>query len=391
MKFLLTAFIVLSIIHLLLAYHLPSFIPHGHFPYDDLIRKNFGVYPLTFFANFDGYQYLSIAGQGYHQLQQSYFPLFPILVFLVSTIFSKNYVLSGIVVSWTCYLLGLIYFKKYIDELLKDKIQTRWAIVFLVTFPTAFFYQVIYPESLFLFLSAASLYYLSRKKYLPATVFVFFASLTKIQGMLLIIPFFLTVFEAHWLQLRNLSLLKTQAFSLRMYRQVFVTLSPVYGLLVFSGYLYFNYKDPLYFYHAQSAFGANRATDKLVLVPQVLYRYIKIFYFAQTNLIYWIAWLEFLIFLLVTGVLLFDLFLLMKREEKNTPQISLDLYSLAAILLPSLTGTLTSLPRYALISFGLFTALSKIKSTTIKVLIVVTFLTLQILLFIYFLKGYFVS
>lgn len=391
MKVILTIGIIFIALHILIAYNLPAFIQTSPFPYDDLLRKYFMFYPFTGFANFDGYQYISIAKNGYSSLQQSYFPLFPIIISLAAPLLFKNYILTGMIITSGFFFLGLFYFKRYLDLISKSKSQTNWTLLLLTAFPSAFFYQMMYPESLFLFLSAASLYFLIKKNYLFAVMFTFFASITKIQGVLLIIPFFITVFDINIFTLHKHSLKSIGQFFLKRGKLLPIALSPLYGLLAYSIYLYINYKDPLYYYHAQSAFGAHRSTDKLVLLPQVLYRYIKIFITSQHNFAYWIACLEFLIFILIAGVLLYDFIHLIKQKEKDVNLIAINLYSWAVILLPTLTGTLTSFPRYALLAFSFFIALGKIKQTWIKIPIICIFLIAQVILNVYFLKGYFVS
>src|SRR5690606_35295086 len=49
------------------------------------------------------------------------------------------------------------------------------------------------------------------------------------------------------------------------------------GLLCYMWYLHVHFSDALYFLNAQEAFGAERSSDKLILLYQVIYRYIKIF------------------------------------------------------------------------------------------------------------------
>lgn len=385
MRFILLLFILFSALHLGLAYNLPNFISENNFPYRDILYKYFRFYPLTPFANFDGYQYVSIAKIGYQELQQSYFPLFSGLIFLVSQVF-KNYILSGVIISWVFFLVGLMYFYKLAGLLLKNDVQTKWALVFLASFPTAFYFQVIYTESLFLFLSSAALYYVYSKKLVWAVVFAILASLTKVQGALLVIPFALVL-----LQFGELSLRSIMRFVKTNYQLLLTALSPLYGLIAYMGYLYVQTKDPLYFYHAQSAFGAERAVDKIILLPQVLYRYIKIFITADKNFVYWISLIEFIVCIAFVGVILYELISLVRQKKKDMQHIALHSYSLVILLLPTLTGTLTSLPRYALISFGFFIVLARVQHIFSKLLLIFLFLLVHIILFVFFLKGYFIS
>lgn len=341
------------------------------------------LYPL---AGFDGAHYILIAKSGYGQFQQAFFPLYPLLINALSKIFSFNVLLSGIIISWGALIIGLIFFEKVSKIIIGDNYKSIWAILFILSFPSSFFYVAVYPESLFLFLSCACLYFMFKKNYLAASVFAVLTSLTKIQGILLIIPFILSVLELNSFSIASiLSQIKAN------YKKLIFALSPLYGLLIYSFYLSKNYGDPLAFYHAQEAFGAERTSQGIILLPQVLFRYGKILTTASVNFQYWIAFLELSIFSIVLAVLVYDLFKIIKNRTKNFNYLSINLYSIAVLILPTLTGTLSSIPRYALVSYGFFFALSKIKNLWIKLSIVFLFSILHAALFVYFLKGYFVS
>lgn len=385
MKIITIIFLLFSVLHILLVLTMPSLSPESSFPYKDLLYKYFSLYPFTPFANFDGYQYISIAKNGYNELQQSYFPLYPLLitiVYLPSQFLINNYLFAGILVSWIFFFLGLLYFYKLAMLLLKNHGNAVWAVILLAAFPTAFFYQMVYTESLFLFLSAAALYYLFSKKLLWAAIFVVFASLTKIQGVMLVIPFLLTLFDYRTFRSKLI---------LSDWKKLLVALAPLYGLLIYSGYLFITQGDPLYYYHAQSAFGAERSVDKIILLPQVLFRYIKIFLTTPMSFTFWISVFEFAVCVSFVTVIGYELYRLIRQKKKDVEILSLQAYSLIVLLLPTLTGTLTSVPRYALVSFGFFLILARIQHRFVKVLLTILFLALHMLLFVSFLSGYFVG
>lgn len=392
MRFILIIFFLFSALHLGIAFNLPAFIPEQDFPYKDILYKYFQIYPLTPFANFDGYQYISIAKNGYSELQQSFFPLFPGLIALVERSFANNYIIAGTIVSWVFFLLGLGYFYKLASVLLKESKQIKWAVLFLAAFPTAFYYQVIYTESLFLFLSAGALYYLYSKKYYWAALFAVFASLTKTQGVLLLIPFLLIMLGVQCTAFKKFSVQKVLHFLKTHYKMLFLALSPFYGLILYMGYLFVKYKDPLYFYHAQAAFNLERSVGTFVLFPQVMYRYIKIFLTTPLNFTYAISFLEFTVFTTILLALLASLYkLLWKQKSPDMQRVSLSVYSLLVLIFPTLTGTFVSVPRFALISLGFFIVIAQIRQTIVKVAFLLLFLILHVVLYTFFLKGYFVS
>lgn len=380
------------LIHIFITF-LPSNIYQADlFPYIDTLRT-YKPYFLTHFANFDGMQYIMIAEYGYQEFQQAYFPLFPLSIFLLSFLFLGNHVIAGIFISLLFLFLGLLYLKKFIELIIKDKKQKLFILLFLVVFPTSFFYLAVYPESLFLFLLTFSLYYIKKKQYKIAFLSCILASLTKIQGVFLVIPF---LFFALELDRRSnvldfqLTLEKVKRFLNKNYRVLFLAFSPIYGLIIYSTYLFIKYNDPVYYFHAQAAFGANRSGSSIILLPQVYYRYIKILTNSQINYQYVVALLELFIFSFVFIVLLYDLFKII-RNKNIFNQLPINLFSISALILPTLTGTFSSIPRYALISLGFFIALSKIKSTLIKILILISFGILHVVLFVYFINGYFIS
>lgn len=376
-------YIIFLLAHLLLVFNL-NLIPvlEHDFPFRDVMEI---LYPSPFLAlsNFDGAHYLLIAKGGYGQFQQAFFPLYPLLINIFSKLFS-NLLITGLLISWVTLFFGLIFFKKLSAPLL-DQQKSFWVILFLLSFPTAFFYLTVYPESLFLFFSSACLYFIYRKNYTAAAIFAVLSSLTKIQGIFLIIPFIFSVLEISGFSFQKI--VKQMRIN---YKKIIFAISPIFGLALYSNYLQVNYGDPLYFYHSQEAFGAERSSQGIILLPQVIFRYIKILTTSQVNFQYWIALLELSVFIIVFSILLFSIFSFWKKKKVGF-EFSLYLYSIAVLLLPTLTGTLSSIPRYALISFGFFIALAKIRSTILKAAIAIIFGIIQGVLFIFFIKGYFVS
>jgi hypothetical protein len=114
------------------------------------------------------------------------------------------------------------------------------------------------------------------------------------------------------------------------------------GLIFYMMYLSARFDDPLYFLHVQAEFGGGRQ-ENLVLLPQVVWRYLKIlWYYRPIGLSYLVFAQE---FLMTVGV--FVGLLLSLRYIR----FSYVLFALMAFLLPTLTGTFSSMPRYVLVCF----------------------------------------
>ncbi|KXK12286.1 MAG: hypothetical protein UZ22_OP11002000085 [Microgenomates bacterium OLB23] len=141
------------------------------------------------------------------------------------------------------------------------------------------------------------------------------------------------------------------------------------------------------FLHAQSSFGAQR-TSEIILLPQVIVRYIKIFFTAQPNYQYFIAVTEFIFFVGVFVAVLLHVRQSIKRT--HTFELGIALFSFANLLLPTLTGTFSSIPRYSLFALSTFFLLYR-ATPQIRVFCGIAFFLLQCLLFALFTQGYFVS
>ena len=115
-------------------------------------------------ANFDGMHYIGIARGGYGLYQQAFFPLYSKIVNLMAHLFGGRTLLAGWVVNLVCLYLGLFFFYKLLKLDFSERISKR-ALVYLLLFPTAFFFSMIYTEALFFLLIIASFYFARNKRW----------------------------------------------------------------------------------------------------------------------------------------------------------------------------------------------------------------------------------
>lgn len=351
----------------------PFLIPFlGFFPYKNQLDDFHMPYFLSAFGNFDGIHYLLIAKNGYVQYEQAFFPLYPMLIRFLTPLF-PNALLAALFLSNTLFLAGLFL----IDKLFGDK-KNYWLSIFIFAYPAAFFYGAVYNEGLFFFLLVGTLYFLKKKNYLATSIMAFFASLTRLIGVFAIIPIFI-----HWL------------FVDKSKKALMTIAAPVLGLATYSFYLFQSTGDPLYFLSSQPAFGANRSTH-IILLPQVVWRYLKIFTTAAPDFRYFISVVEFVLFGLVFSVLVLDFFKHVKIKGFafkiiNPDRLGLNLFSIANIILPTLTGTLSSVPRYSLMSLSFFVYLTEIREIWVKMILALIFLVFHVILLAFFAQGYFIS
>lgn len=347
-----------------------------------LIRPNFGAsFPywqerlisselphfLWSFGNFDGVHYLGIARAGYYdQWVQTFFPLYPILIRTFSLVTGQNLLLAALIVSNLSFLGALYLFYKLLKEIFDKKIAF-WSCLFLLAFPTSFYFGSVYTEGLFFLLVISSFYCLHKGKVLLASLIGAAASATRLPGVFL-----------------GLALAVTNArkshFTIRSRFALPLLIVPV-GLLLYMLYLKIEFNDPLYFLNAQSIFAQNRQTDRIILLPQVFFRYAKILGSAQgLNLANAIFELSSTIFALIAIISLY-----------KKIKIEWFLFSVLAILLPTLTGTLASMPRYILIAFPIYLYLALIKNIKIKLTILALLVILLFVNTLLFTQGYWVA
>ena len=357
-----------------------TFIPHNpRFVYTSNAHLNI----LNNLANFDGVHYARIINDGYTGSDYPFFPLYPVILKFVKNIFMGNIPVAGAAVSIVSFIAGLVFFKKLLLNLGIRKEDMGWILILLFAFPTSFFFYSVYTESLFFFF-AVSFYYSLFKNQLDLSFLTgVLAGLTRFIGAFLGTPIFIQVLLK--------SILNPKSFK---YKQLFnlpVLFSPFLGLLIYGLYLKETTGDFLKFYHSVSIFGEQRSTN-LVVLPQVLYRYLKIFLTSAHNYQYLIAILEFVIFIFFFLVIVIQIINLIKKRDKNSERLMiLGLFSLINLLLPTLSGSFSSIPRYALLSLSVFIFLGSVKNKTIKISLLIFFILLRTILFSLFSRGYFVS
>ncbi len=368
----------------------PSFIPYlGFFPYKELLLDYRLPAFINALASFDGTQYLTLVREGYNTYTQAYFPLYFLLVRLVSFLFPTpdaprphNDLLAALFVSNLCFAAGLYFFRNYLFALFGGKKKRAYGVVaLLLLFPTSFYFGAVYTEGLFFLLVAAFLYFLRRKTYLLAALAAALASATRLMGAFLFIPLLF-----HFLPLLR-DYLKRKKW-LAPPPKLLYLISPFVGLTTYCTYLWITVGDPFFFFNAQPAFGANRSTS-LITLPQVYYRYIRILFTAAPNFQYFVSLFEMLMFTFVCAVLSLDFIKSIKK--KSNERIGLNIFSFVNMLLPTLTGTFSSVPRYALFSLSLFLFLGELENKTLKIILSLVFAVLHIVVFAFFAQGYFVG
>ena len=354
-----------------------QFLPFKpRFPYHDAVLAKLSSTQLVWhWGNFDGVHYITLAQKGYigTGLIQAFFPLYPLTIRWLSTIIN-NLLYGGLLVSNFSFLFALYFFQKLVGlEKIKDK---NFPLLLLLLFPTSFYFGALYSESLFFALTILSFLLARKKKWLLAALFASLASATRLVGVFIVPALLWEFYHSKPRKEKRKLVVVLKGF--------FLSLISISGLIAFCWYLKKNFNDPFYFAKVQSGFGASRQTDKIILFHQVVWRYLKMLWTVKkTDPLYYAISQEFFISLAVLGVLIWAAF------QKSRP--SYLYYSFFSFFLPTLTGNLSSMPRYVNLIFPIYLFLAQIKNSKIKLIILTISAILLVINTALFLRGFWIA
>ncbi|MBE3074304.1 MAG: hypothetical protein IMZ75_05080, partial [Actinobacteria bacterium] len=126
-------------------------------------------YLFDIWARWDAVWYLKIATDGYSAGDNStaFFPLYPFLLAALKPLFLGNGILAGMCISLAACLGAFYLFYRFVEIDFGGPVARR-ALLYLAIFPTSFFFQTIYSESLFLLLTVGCLYAARRQEFMIA-------------------------------------------------------------------------------------------------------------------------------------------------------------------------------------------------------------------------------
>lgn len=325
-------------------------------------------------ANFDGEHYISIATYGYKPLQHFFFPVYPLLISALNAFDSPfSYVLFGQVISNTALFVAIIGLYKVLRFDYSQKISLR-VVIALLLFPTSFYYATVYTESIFLALVAWSLFFARKQKWLFAAILAGILSATRIIGVVLVPVFILE----WWYQgARN-----------RKFRDLLLISIGVSGLAAYMLYLHVTTGNGFIFKTGLEAVYGEQRSDGLILLPQVFYRYIfKILPSMNWNYFEgaFSLGLEFF-----SGTLFFILSIVGYFKLRK----SYWLYLTLGYLIPTFSGSFSSIARYVLVLFPGFILIAQYLTKIPKAYQVLVIVISTVCLFIataLFSRGYWVA
>ena len=285
----------------------------------------------------------------------AFFPLYPLLVRLAaellgtpSSMEAVSAVATGISLVALPFALWFVY---RITEELHSAPAARAATLALAFFPTAFFLNAAYTESLFLALSAGAVWAARvRRNLLLACLFAALATATRNVGVFLLIP----LAASWWPDRARLGA-----------RGVIHLALATSGLAAYSVYLWLRSGDPLLFLHEQARWGRSYGGVASSLGGAVTAAAKNVHTLVESG-VYGPFGVERLLIVLSGTIHLLNLLCLMFAivlvavAARRLP-LNLTLYAAALALTPAFFGTkedpLMGLPRYLLAAFPLFVAL----------------------------------
>lgn len=291
----------------------------------------------------DSGQFTGIATQGYNELyRMAFFPLFPLLERLLMVVVRDPFV-AGLIISNVVTLGMFMVFYRLVKEDFDGERAWR-SVLYLAVFPTAFFFVTAYNESLFLFFSILSFYYMRRGRWWLAGLTALFASLTRSIAVCLFVPF---AYEY----------LRQRDFQWRAIRfDILSSVGIIGGIVIFGIYGYFTFHNFLAFSQAQQFWGRQFTPPWFVFLKA--YGIIKHNPILTFTSIHTVMDLSATLFILLVLLLTFVGPWKLTREQWSYALYAVIIY-LFVILVPETGGLpLSSLSRFMLEIFPAFVILA---------------------------------
>lgn len=286
---------------------------------------------LAVWGRWDAVHYIDIATKGYEGTDMAFFPLYPLLIRVVGA-FAGDHLVGGLLISNACFFFGLLFLYKLLEHDY-DRAVARRAIFYVSIFPTAVFFSAVYTESLFFMLTVASFYYMRSHRWWLAAAIGFFAALTRVEGVLLVVPF-----AIEWYA-------QNRSAAQRSWVSLAAALLIPFGMSLYMGYLWVLRADPLYFSHVQIHWNRHLAPPWVSIGDAVS----KIAHAVKGQVVA-NELLELSFTALMIGVLI---------GGWNRLRPSYVAYLGLSILVPMCTSSLMSMPRFALVLFPMFAILAR--------------------------------
>ncbi len=355
-----------------------------------IIPVNQGVMPGVLFGQerwlaWDGKWYYSIFERGYTfdplvqaQSNVAFFPGFPLITQIFSSITSLNVVHSGLIVNFILttfsayfiFRIASILAKKWKVSPTKNRLVSQVSVLLFLAFPSSLFLAAYYAESLLIFSLSGAIYFALKNRLLPALVFAGIASSSKILGVA-VAP---TVILMHYVMNMPESgtILK---YTLRQVpHYVLFGIVGISGALAYMIFLYLSFGDPLLFTHIQTQWDRELAGNFIVTIWNIYYAHIFSPGHFGGIFNYLVALQAMIVPIIVTILALI--------AAVKYRAYWLILLTTILILLPASTSTLTSMNRYVFAATPVFCVIAtlivkyRLTRTVLPIIVVLSFIAL---------------
>lgn len=177
-----------------------------------------------------------------------FFPLYPAFTWIVNLV-ADNIYIAAFATSTLCYVGGCIFLYMAVAYRYSVSIAEK-AVVLISVFPFSFYFGGMLPESTFLLVASACIYFTFRKKWWIAGLFAGLCSLSRMQGILIIV-----FMGLEWLiEYRIFDLIKNKSWKAFGKKLVYLIpiMAPLAGFGIYLLINYINTGDFLYFLKLQA-------------------------------------------------------------------------------------------------------------------------------------------
>lgn len=153
---------------------------------------------------------LASSGQPDWLREWAFFPFYPLVLHAVSVALAIMHVpgdtdiVAGVLVSYAALFGALVYLYRLACAELSAEAARR-SITYLLIFPASFYLSAIYPEGLFTLLTVGAFFHARRRQWFWAGALAACATLTRVQGIYLLLPLLLEFATAWYEQRKQLS------------------------------------------------------------------------------------------------------------------------------------------------------------------------------------------
>lgn len=153
----------------------------------------------------DAIHYQAIAERGYRAYETSLFtpPLFPWLLRSLDQLTGMGSLLAGILISNLAFLISMAVLYDLAKDETGNKAIAARSVLYLASFPTAFFFMAGYTESLYLLAAMLALRLARRARWIGSGLWGAIATLVRLPGLLVVLPLGFAAWSAshpkwHW-------------------------------------------------------------------------------------------------------------------------------------------------------------------------------------------------